>query len=202
MWGGTDLRYCCTVPSRKGELTQAIDRLRGGETAALDQVVSFLYEELRSAAHAQRRKLHSAGFDTTALVHEAYLRLANADEVRIADREHFLALASRTMRQVLIDELRRRKRQRRGGEAEAVTLAGAEELQVRTIGPEVLLDLDRALFELEATEPRLVRVLECRVFGGMSEEEIGKALDVSWRTVHRDWIKARGWLALRLGAAG
>jgi len=185
----------------RGELTQAFQRWRSGEAVALDQVVSILYDELRGAAHAQRRRLYSPGFDTTALVNEAYLRLSNADEVQVADREHFLALASRAMRQVLIDELRRRKRLRRGGAAEPLTLGAADELPSATGDPESLLDLDRALTELEATEPRLVRVLECRVFGGMSEVEIGHALDVNWRTVHRDWIKAKGWLALRLGAA-
>ena len=189
------------MAATRGELTLAIERLRAGEAPALDQIVALLYEELRSAAHAQRNRLRSAGLDTTALVHETYLRLSQAEEVKVADREHFLALASRAMRQVLIDELRKRSRQRRGGGAEPLTLGAVDQLPPRATEPERLLDLDRALCELEATEPRLVRVLECRVFGGMSEEEIGRALDCSWRTVHRDWIKAKGWLALRLGAA-
>lgn len=188
------------MAATRGEITLALERVRAGEAPALDQIVVLLYEELRSAAHAQRRRLRSAGLDTTALVHETYLRLSQADEVRVADREHFLALASRAMRQVLIDELRKRSRQRRGSGAEPVTLGAADLLPSTRVEPERLLDLDRALCELEATEPRLVRVLECRVFGGMSEEEIGRALDCSWRTVHRDWIKAKGWLALRLGA--
>lgn len=189
------------MAAKRGELTLAIERLRAGEAPALDQIVALLYEELHSAAHTQRSRLRSAGLDTTALVHETYLRLSQAEEVRVADREHFLALASRAMRQVLIDELRKRSRQRRGGGAEPLTLGAADLLPTTMIEPERILDLDRALCELEASEPRLVRVLECRVFGGMSEEEIGRALDCSWRTVHRDWIKAKGWLALRLGAA-
>ena len=188
------------MAATRGELTLAIERLRAGEAPALDQIVALLYEELRSAAHAQRNRLRSAGLDTTALVHETYLRLSQAQEVRVADREHFLALASRAMRQVLIDEIRKRSRRRRGGGAEPLTLGAADLLPTTTLEPERILDLDRALCELEASEPRLVRVLECRVFGGMSEEEIGRALDCSWRTVHRDWIKAKGWLALRLGA--
>ena len=190
------------MAATRGELTLAIERLRAGEAPALDQIVALLYEELRSAAHAQRNRLRSAGLDTTALVHETYLRLSQAEEVKVADREHFLALASRAMRQVLIDELRKRSRQRRGGGAEPLTLGAVDQLPPRATEPERLLDLDRALCELEATEPRLVRVLECRVFGGMSEEEIGVALGISWRTVHRDWVKARGWLALKLSPQG
>lgn len=184
----------------RGELTQALERLRAGEAPALDQIVVLLYDELRAAARGQRSRLPSAGLDTTALVHETYLRLSEASVVRAGDREHFLALASRAMRQVLIDEIRRRSRQRRGSGAAPLTLGAADLLPTPSLEPERLLDLDRALLELEASEPRLVRVLECRVFGGMSEEEIGRALDCSWRTVHRDWVKAKGWLALRLGA--
>ena len=177
----------------------ALGRLRDGEAAALDELVELLYLDLRLAAHRQRGKMgRAAGFDTTALVSETYLRLAKAQALTLADREHFLAVASRAMRQVLIDELRHRRRQRRGGVMEPVTLGAAEEVAVSGTSPEALLDLDDALVELEALEPRLVRVLECRVFGGMSEEEIGVALDISWRTVHRDWVKARGWLALKL----
>ena len=177
----------------------ALGRLRGGEAAALDELVELLYRDLRLAAHRQRGKMgRAAGFDTTALVSEAYIRLTKAEALPLADREHFLAVASRAMRQVLIDELRRRRRQRRGGAMEPVTFGAAEEMAVVGTSPEALLDLDDALVELEELEPRLVRVLECRVFGGMSEEEIGVALGVSWRTVHRDWVKARGWLALKL----
>ncbi len=161
--------------------------------------MELLYRDLRLAAHRQRGKIgRSAGFDTTALVSEAYIRLAKAEALPLADREHFLAVASRAMRQVLIDELRRRHRQRRGGVMEPVTLGAAEDVAVVGTSPEALLDLDDALVELEEIAPRLVRVLECRVFGGMSEEEIGAALGVSWRTVHRDWVKVRGWLALKL----
>ncbi len=182
-----------------GAITVALGRLRGGEAAALDELVEMLYRDLRLAAHRQRGKLGgAAGFDTTALVSEAYIRLAKAEALPLADREHFLAVASRAMRQVLIDELRRRRRQRRGGPAESVTLGAAEDVAVAGTSPESLLDLDDALIELEQIEPRWVRVLECRVFGGMTEEEIGVALGLSWRTVHRDWVKARGWLALRL----
>jgi DNA-directed RNA polymerase specialized sigma24 family protein len=105
------------------------------------------------------------------------------------------------MRQVLLDELRRRKRLRRGEAIEPITLGVAGDVAAAGASPESWLDLDRALTELEVDEPRLVRVIECRILGGMSEEEIGSALDVSMRTVHRDWIRARGWLALRLQPA-
>jgi RNA polymerase sigma factor (TIGR02999 family) len=182
-----------------GAITVALGRLRNGEATALDELVELLYRELRLAAHRQRGKIgRAAGFDTTALVSETYLRLAKAEVLTLADREHFLAVASRAMRQVLIDELRHRRRLRRGGVSELVTLGAAEAMPSPGTSPEALLDLDSALTELEGVEPRMVRVLECRVFGGMSEEEIGVALGVSWRTVHRDWVKARGWLALRL----
>ena len=105
-----------TMRIEPGAITVALGRLRGGEAGALDELVELLYRDLRLAAHRQRGKLgRAAGFDTTALVSEAYIRLAKAEALPLADREHFLAVASRAMRQVLIDELRRRRRQRRGG---------------------------------------------------------------------------------------
>ncbi|MEO8274620.1 MAG: ECF-type sigma factor [Thermoanaerobaculia bacterium] len=184
-----------------GEITVALRRLRGGDDAALDEVVELLYRELRLAAHRQRGKLGgAAGFDTTALVNEAYIRLAKAEALKLEDREHFLAVASRAMRQVLIDEIRRRSRKRRGDAVEPLALGVVGDLPAAMSSPENWLDIDRALSELELEEPRWVRVLDCRVFGGLSDEETGVALGVSSRTVHRDWVKVKGWLALRLPA--
>ena len=128
----------------------------------------------------------------TGLVHEAYLKLG-AGAPAAADRAHFLAIAARAMRQVLVDRARERKAAKRGGGAwERITLTDGA--WVGEFQPDALLVLDEALAELE---PRQRQVVECRFFGGMEEPEIAAALGISERTVHRDWVKARAWLSLR-----
>ena len=183
-----------------GEITQMLQEWRSGESAALDRLLARLYDELRRTAHRERLRLggRSAPLETTVLVHETYLRLARAEPGAAHSREHFLAIASRAMRQLLIDELRRRGRRKRGEGRGEETLPEWVAGGPAGFEPEFFLDLDRALAQLEASHPRLLRVLECRLFGGLSDEEIAVALDVSSRTAHRDWIKARGWLQLEL----
>ena len=173
-----------------GEVTRLLRAAREGEPAALDRLVPLVYEDLRRIA---RRQLgHEYGERTlnpTALVHESYLKLGGGAMVA-RDRAHFLALAARAMRQVLVDHARDRKAAKRGGGAwERTTLTDGA--WVREFEPEGMLVLDEALAELE---PRQRQVVECRFFGGMEEQEIAAALGVSERTVHRDWVKARAWL--------
>ena len=173
-----------------GEVTRLLQAAREGEPAALERLVPLVYEDLRRLA---RRQLgHEYGERTlnpTALVHESYLKLGGG--VMVArDRSHFLALAARAMRQVLVDHARDRKAAKRGGGVwERTTLTDGA--WVREFEPDGMLALDEALGELE---PRQRQVVECRFFGGMEEQEIAVALGVSERTVHRDWVKARAWL--------
>ena len=171
---------------------------RGGGTE-LDKLLPVVYLELQVLAH-RRLELGGRGtLDTSALVHEAYLKLAGPAGARWSDRSHFFALASKAMRQILADRARARATAKRGGERRRVTL---DEQMLSTISAddqaEAMLELDRALERLSALSPRLVQVVECRFFGGMRDEEIARALDVTDRTVRRDWEKARLLLAAML----
>jgi RNA polymerase sigma factor (TIGR02999 family) len=159
----------------------------------LDQLFPIVYEELRRISHRALRGEHPGHtLGTTALVHEAYLRLAERSEATFEDRRHFLALAARAMRQVLIDHARRFRADKRGGGMAPLSLD--ENVLSLNERADVLVALDEALDRLGALEPRLARVVECRFFAGYSEEETGEVLGVTQRTVRRDWVKAKGWL--------
>lgn len=173
-----------------GEVTRLLQAAHEGEPAALERLVPLVYEDLRRLA---RRHLgHEYGertLNTTALVHESYLKLGGAP-LAARDRAHFLAIAARAMRQVLVDHARDRKAAKRGGGSwERTTLTDG--MWAGEFDPDGILVLDEALAELE---PRQRQVVECRFFGGMEEHEIATALGVSERTVHRDWVKARARL--------
>lgn len=141
-------------------------------------------------AHRQLgRRRHGGTLETSELVHEAYLKVATNGRVEMPDRAHLLALASLAMRHVLVDRAKARDRLKRGGGGGHVTFD--EDRIAVDDRPEALLQLDEALTRLAALEPRLARVVECRFFGGLGEEEIAEALDVTVRTVQRDWAKAR-----------
>ena len=164
--------------------------LRNGSRESLDRLVPQMYEELRAIAHRQIARRPDGGtIDTTGLVHEAYLRVVDQSRPGVNDRAHFLALASLAMRHVLVDRAKARKRLKRGGDMGHVTFD--EERIAVDDQPEALLELDAALTWLAGLEPRLARVVECRFFGGLTEEEIAEALGVTVRTVQRDWAKAR-----------
>jgi RNA polymerase sigma factor (TIGR02999 family) len=173
-----------------GEVTRLLQRARGGDPAALELLVPLVYQDLRRLARLQLG--HEYGertLNATALVHESYLKLG-AGALAATDRPHFLAIAARAMRQVLVDHARDRKAAKRGGGAwEPITLSDGA--WVREFDPQTVLELDEAIGTLE---PRQRQVVECRFFGGMEEQEIAVALGVSERTVHRDWMKARAWL--------
>jgi RNA polymerase sigma factor (TIGR02999 family) len=158
-----------------------------------DQLFDSLYQELRALARRQiRRRGYNGTLDTGALIHEAYLKLADNPGTRVRDRGHFLALASRVMRQVVVDYSRRRDAAKRGGgvpeplpESIADPAAG---------GTEDILALNEALECLEALDPRLAKLVDMRFFGGLSVEEAAEALEISVATVKRDWLKARAFL--------
>jgi RNA polymerase sigma factor (TIGR02999 family) len=160
------------------------------ESESLDDLVATAYEELRAIAHARLAWRGAGGtLSTTALVHEAYLKLANQSPSKWRDRAHFFAVASLAMRHVLVDFAKARVALKRGGARRRITLdddAIAVDDQA-----DALLQLDDALARLAAREPRLAKVVELRFFGGLAEDEIAESLGVAVRTVRRDWVKAR-----------
>jgi RNA polymerase sigma factor (TIGR02999 family) len=167
------------------------------ERGDVDRVVPFVYEELRELAHRQLAREHgNRTLQTTALVHEAYLKLVGSDRITERGRAYFFAAAARAVRQVLVDHARKRNAGKRGGSVEVVTL-DQQSSAVDAFAVEVI-DLDRALEALAERNPRHASVVECRFFGGLSIEETAAALDVSPRTVKYDWALARAWLYDRL----
>lgn len=160
---------------------------------ALDPLFCLVYDELRRAAHHHlRREPHGHTLCTTALVHEAYLRLAVQTQGQWNSRSHFLVIASQAMRRVLIDHARRHLAAKRGGGGRRVRLEeGTVAVEDQA---ETLVALDVALTRLAALDERMARVVECRFFAGLSDEETAGVLGVTARTVWRDWAKARGWL--------
>jgi len=182
------------------EVTQLLLAWSEGDKAAMDKLMPLVYGELRRLAkHHMRRERAGHTLQTTALIHEAYLRLIDASQVRLENRRHFFAVASRLMRQALVDMARERGSLKRGGGAEHVSLD--EALMVSEQSDDELLALDEALVALAEFDERKSQVVELRFFGGLSVEETAEALDISVKTVHRDWRLARSWL-LRLLRGG
>ena len=174
-------------------------QLRTGSRESIDRLVPLLYEELRAMAHRRLLAQPRGGtLQTTALVHEAYLKIVDQSRATVRDRVHFLALASLAMRHVLVDRAKARGAVKRDGRRWCVTL-DEEEIGVDD-QPDALLQLDDALNGLATLEPRLARVVECRFFGALTEDEIAEALGVTVRTVQRDWAKARMLLRRTLGS--
>jgi len=168
-----------------------------GDKSAMDQLMPLVYGELRRLAKQHmRRERAGHTLQTTALIHEAYLRLIDASQVRLENRRHFFAVASRLMRQALVDLARERGSLKRGGAAERVSLD--EALTVSSQRDDEFLALDEALCALAEFDARKSKVVEMRFFGGLSVEETAEALDVSVETVHRDWRLARSWLLRKL----
>ncbi|HEX6048449.1 MAG TPA: ECF-type sigma factor [Gemmatimonadaceae bacterium] len=176
----------------RSDVTALLATTAGDETT-LERLVPLLYDELRELAHralARERREHT--LQTTALVHEAYLKLVDDTKVTRQGRAYFFAAAARAMRQVLVDQARRRNAEKRGG---GVAASSLDDNQIGVDGFEAeLLDLDRALDQLAERNPRHARVVECRFFGGLSVEETADALGTSPRTVKYDWALARAWL--------
>ncbi|MDB4886652.1 MAG: polymerase sigma factor [Gemmatimonadetes bacterium] len=163
--------------------------LRTDSRVPLDELLPLVYGELRTIAHRQLAARSGGTLQTTGLVHEAWLRLVDGSRANDRDRAHFLALASLAMRHVLLDRAKARVALKRGGVQQRVTLD--EEQLPAGEQPEALIQLHEALTRLAEFQPRLAKVVECRFFGGLTEEEIAAALDITVRTVQRDWAKAR-----------
>jgi len=183
-------------PSTSG-VTELLVAVNAGSPAALDEVFTRVYDELHRLAHHVRRDRAGATLDTTALVHEAYLKLATAMPA-MNDRRHFLAVAARAMRQVLVNAARDANAQKRGGDVELVTLSDADAAFARTVRPEELLALDDALERLAKLDARQAAIVECRFFAGLDVEETAEILGISAPTVGRDWRAARAWLGREL----
>ena len=185
------------VANRDSALVEALE---AGDHQALDALFPVVYEELSRLAHRQRRRWDgNLTLTTTALVHEAYLKLAGQRNLPTENRAHFLALAARAMRHILCNHARDRRRQKRGGGQPHLLLEEAEQaepalLDLSADQAEQLAGLDEALSRFERIAERQCRVVECRFFGGLSVEETAAALGVSPRSVKRDWAFARAWL--------
>lgn len=184
-------------PTDPGEFTQLLLATREGDRHSWGHLMRLVYQDLRRLA--RRHVMSSADehtLGTTGLVNECYLRLVGPARACVENRRHFLNLASRVMRQVLCDYAREQLTEKRGGSfrREELTAVDAEEWSET----EQLVMLDDALRALESENARLARVFECRYFAGLSEEEAAETLDLSLRTVQRDWHDARSWLAERL----
>lgn len=183
------------------DVTSLLRRWSAGDQEALNHLVPLMYGELRRLAHRRLRGEHAnRSLNTTGLVHEAYLKLMDVRRTPFRDRAHFLAMASRVMRRLLIDQARARSAAKRGSGAEGLELD--EALCVSEPQAEALTHLDEALQRLEAIDARQSRMVEQRYFGGLSLEEIAEALDVSLSTVKRELRFAHAWLAAELGATG
>jgi RNA polymerase sigma factor (TIGR02999 family) len=180
-------------------VTRLLSALREGDPDALGALVPLVYAELRRIARIQLRAASGATLNTTAVVHEAYLKLGGAQGLDFADRGHFFAVAATAMRQVLLDHARRHLADKRGGGA-AHTLLDDLEIPVEDRAAE-LVELDQALTRLEELDERTARVVELRFYAGLSVEETAQALDVSAPTVKRDWRRARAFLYRELGEA-
>ncbi|HVN81373.1 MAG TPA: sigma-70 family RNA polymerase sigma factor [Terriglobia bacterium] len=183
--------------SSSHEVTRLLEAWNRGDRQALDHVIPFVYEELRRQAH--RYILHENPahiLQTTALVHETYVRLAGAKAAGWENSAHFFAICAGLMRQILVDFARSARSEKRGGQTITVPLM---EDVVGTAGPSLdVLAVDEALHEFAALDPRKAKMIELRFFGGMSVEETAQALEVSRETVLRDWRLAKAWLLKRL----
>ena len=183
-------------PGSAHEVTHLLHAHRQGERDASDRLFSLVYDELREMAHRQLlRRRPGRTMNTTALVHEAYLKLFDRAESSWEDRAHFMAVSARAMRHILVDHARRVRAEKRGGGAhrtELTTNIGGKDFRFE------ILDLDDGLQQLAALNPRLSKVVELRFFGGLSVKETAEVLGVTTRTVDRDWYKAKAFLYLHL----
>lgn len=183
------------------EITELLAALGAGEEEALNELFEAVYTELRRLAHGQRRRWRGEEtLNTTALIHEAYIKLFEGGERRWRSRGHFFAVACRAMRQILIDRARRSSAEKRGGDWQREPLAAAEPVAMPAAARDELLALDEALSRLERLDPRQAWVVECRFFGGLGIEETAEAVGASVPTVVRDWRAARSWLHRELRA--
>lgn len=183
-------------PSR-GEVTRLLEALQQDAPGALDALLPLVYGELRALAHRHRARWHGDyTLNTTALVHEAYLKLVDQERATWENRAHFLATAARAMRHILVNYARDRRAQKRGGDRPKLSIEGMSERLDREVrltdeNADLLLALDEALRRLERQNERQSRIVECRFFGGLTIEETAAALGLSTATVNRGWALAQ-----------
>lgn len=186
--------------STQDTVTELLVDLRSGDDEVAGDLFEEVYAELRQRARGQRKQWKGEpGLRTTALAHEAYLKLVRQEEQSWESRSHFFAVASRAMRHILVDRARKKRAQKRGGDADILSLEALRESLEREQATveersEMLVVLDAALSEFEEEHSRAARVVECRFFGGMTIEETAEALGISGSTVSRDWTLAQAWL--------
>lgn len=194
-------------PTQSGIVDHLLQRLAEGDRESFNQLLPLIYDELHYLARQHRRRwTGDETLNTTAIVHEAYLRLAGSPQPAWRNQPHFMAVASRAMRHILLDHAREQQRQKRGGkqeripwhEVEAALKTGGNAAEARS---DALIALDEALRRLEQHDTRQSRIVECRFFGGMSIEETGDALGISPATVKRGWTMAQAWLHRELAVA-
>ena len=182
------------------EVSRLLEAVQRGDRSALDNLYALVYGELRVLAHRQRRRWDASGtLNTTALVHEAYLKLVKQGTIHLQTRAHFFALAATAIRHIVSNYARDRQASKRGGGVRTVSFAElgtspGGQLQVSDDHADLLVAIDEALKQLERVSPRQRAVVECRFFGGMSVEETAASIAVSPRTVKRDWMLAQAWL--------
>lgn len=190
---------------RQNTVRRLLEELRAGDPDALDELFPLVYREIKELARRQRRRWQGDyTLNTTALVHEAYLKLVGQERVEVENRAHFRALAARAMRHILCDYARERSARKRGGDLCRLTLDELTALPAANLTEDrslALLSLDHALQRLEARDPRQARVVECRFFGGLTVAETASALGISPRTVKRDWAVAQAWLHREMTSA-
>jgi len=182
------------VDASDANITLLLERWRSGQQEALAELMPLVYQRLHHlAAGLMRSERVGHTLSPTAVVHEAYVRLNGAD-IAWQDRGHFLAIASREMRRVLVDHARARKREKRGGDLQRVSLSGAEEADAMELDLAGMLAIESALDKLNELDPRKTQVVDLILFGGLSIPETAEALGLSMATVNRDWKFARGFL--------
>jgi RNA polymerase sigma factor (TIGR02999 family) len=175
------------------DVTRLLILWSGGDKDAFDKLLPIVYRSLQKIARRHlNRERSSHTLQTTALVHEAYIKMVDQNSVHWKNRSHFFAIASQAMRRILIDHARKQTAEKRGGEEQKLSL---EDINAALVGPgKNLLDLDEALIELEKVDPQQSRIIELRYFGGLTVEETAEILQISPRTVAREWAMARAWL--------
>lgn len=174
------------------DITKLLYEISTGSEEAYAQLFPIVYNRLRDLAHRQIIREPHQSLTKTALVHELYLKLFRQHKLDLEGRTHFFAIAARSMRQILIDHARKKQREKRGGNKRDVTYI--DEIMKAEQEADHLIHIDKALNDLEKLDQRLAKIVELRYFGEMSFYDIAKLLDLSERTVYRDWAKARGWL--------
>ena len=188
------------IHPQQENVTRLLNALRGGDRSVLDELFRLVYDELRTLAHQKRiRWQGDYTLNTTAIVHEAYLKLAGQPEMNLQSRAHFFAVAARAMRHILINYAELRQAKKRGGDIQKISLDQAhglaqDMLDLTDENTDKLISLEQALKKLETQNERLGRIVECKFFGGMTNEETAEALEISKATVKRGWLTARSWL--------